>query len=369
MTDLLAQGPLPTRERRGFSSHPIWLCGLLLALTLGLALTDLGRRLPAGEWLQGIANPVDGDMAQLILHYSWLPRLCMALLCGAVLALAGTLMQQVLRNPLASPTTLGVSSGAQLGLLVATLWAPWALDYGREWVALAGGGVAALLVFALAWRRGLAPLTLILAGLVVTLYLSALNVTLMLIQQQDLNAVFGQDDAEKRLHCGFGFRRAELQRPPSLTHALLARKPSDRGRKRRLDGIDLKWSFVAVEAVYGHDGVAYAVETGNVYSSARHRGETELAVAAGRVERVEFPDVDVGDRDVAVDHALGPLRLGRRVPVSLRQLNSLGVFAHDPHAVHPCCRSAHQHRLMGAHPVRVAAEKLLLVAFQALPVR
>jgi iron complex transport system permease protein len=114
----------------------------------------------------------------------------MALLCGAALALAGTLMQQVLRNPLASPTTLGVSSGAQLGLLIATLWAPWALDYGREWVALAGGGLASLLVFALAWRRALAPLTLILAGLVVTLYLSALNVTLMLVQQQDLNAVF-----------------------------------------------------------------------------------------------------------------------------------------------------------------------------------
>lgn len=190
MTDLLAQGPLPTRERRGFSSHPIWLCGLLLALTLALALTDLGRRLPLGEWLPAMTSPVEGDMQQLILHFSWLPRLCMALLCGAVLALAGTLMQQVLRNPLASPTTLGVSSGAQLGLLVATLWAPWALDYGREWVALAGGGVAALLVFALAWRRGLAPLTLILAGLVVTLYLSALNVTLMLVQQQDLNAVF-----------------------------------------------------------------------------------------------------------------------------------------------------------------------------------
>ena len=78
----------------------------------------------------------------------------------------------------------------QLGLLVATLWAPWLLDFGREWVALAGGGLASLLVFALAWRRGLAPLTLILAGLVVTLYLSALNVTLMLVQQQDLNAVF-----------------------------------------------------------------------------------------------------------------------------------------------------------------------------------
>ena len=190
MTDLLAQGPLPTRARRGFSSHPAWLCGLLLTLVLGLALSDLARRLPLGQWLPALTGPVEGDMPQLILHFSWLPRLCMALLCGAALALAGTLMQQVLRNPLASPTTLGVSSGAQLGLLVATLWAPWTLDHGREWVALGGGGMAALIVFALAWRRGLAPLTLILAGLVVTLYLSALNVTLMLVQQQDLNAVF-----------------------------------------------------------------------------------------------------------------------------------------------------------------------------------
>ncbi|NMY41064.1 Fe(3+)-hydroxamate ABC transporter permease FhuB [Pseudomonas sp. WS 5013] len=190
MTDLLAQGPLPTRARFSFSRHPGWLCGLLLVLSFGLALSDLGRRLPVGEWLAAMTSPAEGDMAQLILHFSWLPRLCMALLCGAVLALAGTLMQQVLRNPLASPTTLGVSSGAQLGLLIATLWAPWALDYGREWVALAGGGLASLLVFALAWRRALAPLTLILAGLVVTLYLSALNVTLMLVQQQDLNAVF-----------------------------------------------------------------------------------------------------------------------------------------------------------------------------------
>lgn len=124
MTDLLAQGPLPTRSHFSFSRHPGWLCSLLLLLCLGLALSDLGRRLPLGEWLAAIARPAEGDMAQLILHFSWLPRLCMALLCGAALALAGTLMQQVLRNPLASPTTLGVSSGAQLGLLIATLWAP-----------------------------------------------------------------------------------------------------------------------------------------------------------------------------------------------------------------------------------------------------
>ena len=52
-------------------------------------------------------------------------RLCMAALCGATLALAGTVMQQVLRNPLASPTTLGVASGAQLALVVATILIPF----------------------------------------------------------------------------------------------------------------------------------------------------------------------------------------------------------------------------------------------------
>ncbi|MDG1582070.1 Fe(3+)-hydroxamate ABC transporter permease FhuB [Pseudomonas sp. GOM6] len=190
MTDLLAQGPLSVRRRHGFSSHPAWLCTVLLGLVVVLIGIDLSARLPAAQWLSAALTPNMADMSQLIVHFSWLPRLCMALLCGAVLALSGVLMQQVLRNPLASPTTLGVASGAQLGLLIATLWAPWALELGREWVALAGGGLATLLVFALAWRRGLAPLTLILAGLVVTLYLSALNIALMLVQQQDLNAVF-----------------------------------------------------------------------------------------------------------------------------------------------------------------------------------
>ena len=190
MTSLLAQGQIPTRKRQGFSSHPAWLCSLLLPISVLLACNDLSTRLPFSQWLATALAPNDADMPQLIVHFSWLPRLCMALLCGSVLALAGVLMQQVLRNPLASPTTLGVASGAQLGLVVATLWAPWLLEIGREWVALAGGGLASLLVFALAWRRGLAPLTLILAGLVVTLYLSALNITLMLTQQQDLNAVF-----------------------------------------------------------------------------------------------------------------------------------------------------------------------------------
>src|SRR3990167_432973 len=168
MTESVAR--LPLGPRQGFNASPFWLCALLLLGVAALVINDLTLRLPGTPWLQALWQPDEGDIRQLVVHYSWLPRLCMAALCGATLALAGTVMQQVLRNPLASPTTLGVASGAQLALVVATLWAPGLLLIGREWVAMAGGGAAALLV--------------------VSLYLSALNTSLMLIQQQDMNAVF-----------------------------------------------------------------------------------------------------------------------------------------------------------------------------------
>lgn len=189
MTDL-PSAALPATLSHPASRTPLPLCLALLLAAAALAGADLAARLPAAQWLPALFAPAADDMRQLLLHFSWLPRLCMAALCGAALALAGTLMQQVLRNPLASPGTLGVASGAQLALALATLWAPQLLVDGREWVALAGGGLATLLVFALAWRRGLAPLTVILAGLVVGLYLGALAKGLMLAREQDLSAVF-----------------------------------------------------------------------------------------------------------------------------------------------------------------------------------
>ncbi|WPC06502.1 Fe(3+)-hydroxamate ABC transporter permease FhuB [Pseudomonas sp. MBLB4123] len=171
------------------SRKPALFCMALFAACLALALGDLGLRLPSALWGQALWQPDLGDLRQVLAHYSWLPRLCMTLLCGASLALAGLLMQQVLRNPLASPTTLGVAGGAQLALTLATLFAPQLL-LAREWLAMGGGALASLLVFALAWRRAMSPLALILAGLVVSLYLSALNIALMMLQPQGLTALF-----------------------------------------------------------------------------------------------------------------------------------------------------------------------------------
>lgn len=161
----------------------------LLLLTLALAGWDLAHQLPDSLWWQSLFSPQLDDARQALVHFSWLPRLAVCLLAGASLGLAGTLLQQVLRNPLASPTTLGVSSGAQLALMAVTLFAPSWLLVGREWIAMAGGSLAMGLVFALAWRRQLNPVVIVFAGLVINLYLAALSLGLLLFFQEELKGL------------------------------------------------------------------------------------------------------------------------------------------------------------------------------------
>ncbi|MGE6099470.1 Fe(3+)-hydroxamate ABC transporter permease FhuB [Aeromonas salmonicida] len=162
---------------------------ILLGLTLSLACWELARQLPGALWWQTLFAPNLDDARQAVVHFSWLPRLTVTLLAGAALGLAGTLMQQVLRNSLASPTTLGVASGAQLALMMVTLFAPSWLLLGREWIAMAGGSLAMALVFALAWRRQLNPVVIVFAGLVINLYLAAISMGLLLFFQEELKGL------------------------------------------------------------------------------------------------------------------------------------------------------------------------------------
>ncbi len=145
--------------------------------------------MPVARWLAALLSPDLTDASQAVVHFSWLPRLAICLLAGGALGLAGTLMQQVLRNPLASPTTLGVASGAQLALMMVTLFAPSWLLLGREWIAMAGGSLAMGLVFALAWRRQLNPVVIVFAGLVINLYLAAISMGLLLFFQEELKGL------------------------------------------------------------------------------------------------------------------------------------------------------------------------------------
>lgn len=130
------------------------------------------------------------DPVKMKLLHSTLPRLTTAVVAGFALALAGALLQQALRNPLASPTTLGVSAGAHLALVVATLFFPVLLGFGRDLAALLGAALAAGLVMALGARRGFSPLSLVLAGLVVGLWCGACAAVLAYLNDKRMVSLF-----------------------------------------------------------------------------------------------------------------------------------------------------------------------------------
>jgi len=161
----------------------------LFLLVLTLVIFHLTK---IGSWEQNLFSlwHVESNIQQtIILHFSWWPRIITTLLAGSGLAVAGVLMQQVLQNPLASPSTLGVASGANLALLLATLFAPQLLLWSPSSVATFGGLVTMLIVFFLSWRRSLSPSFVIISGLIVNLYCGSFSTILLLMNQEALKGI------------------------------------------------------------------------------------------------------------------------------------------------------------------------------------
>lgn len=180
---------MPGRLRSSGVAGPAGMTALLAAAALVASALALSRIEPLPAVARALLRPDFRNLHDVVVHYSWLPRLVVSLLCGAGLGLAGAVFQQVLRNPLADPTTLGVSAGSQLALTLVTLSVPSLLGLGTETVALAGAVLAAALIAFLAWRRTLSPAGLILGGLMVSLYAGALGTVLALLFADDLRSI------------------------------------------------------------------------------------------------------------------------------------------------------------------------------------
>ncbi|MCK5864042.1 MAG: Fe(3+)-hydroxamate ABC transporter permease FhuB [Marinobacter adhaerens] len=182
------------------ANHPVAKPSLPARLPAAAALIWCGAFLAsAAPWL-GQLNPgaliaafwtfEGSDYASVLAHYSWAPRVAIAVLIGFGLGLAGAVTQQILGNPLASPTTLGVEAGGQFGITVATMFFPGLLAFSPDLVAVSGGLLAIGLVIALTWRLGFSPVTVILAGLVVTFFLGAVNMAFLLLKGEWLGNLF-----------------------------------------------------------------------------------------------------------------------------------------------------------------------------------
>lgn len=161
-----------------------------LALTIVLAVRFGAADFPWTAAVQALIHRDGAHAAAFVLWELRMPRVLLALMIGAQLAASGLVLQAALRNPLAEPGVIGVSSGATLGVMALLLVANFAgsldssrLDaYDATWMTLVaqlGGVGAAIGVYALAWRNGTAPFRLILMGVAVSAALYAVAMTIL----------------------------------------------------------------------------------------------------------------------------------------------------------------------------------------------
>ncbi|MFH8576020.1 iron ABC transporter permease [Streptomyces zaomyceticus] len=162
--------------------------GALVAVLVGVVVAAVllgDAKLLLGDvvnWVQGRA----GQTTAFVLD-TRVPRVFAALFAGAALALAGTLVQAVTRNPLAEPGILGVSGGAALGAVLLVTTVPMVGSWGVAGGAFAGAAVSSVLVFGLAARGGFQQNRLVLVGFGVATGASAL-ISLLIILTDPFNA-------------------------------------------------------------------------------------------------------------------------------------------------------------------------------------
>lgn len=149
-----------------------------LAFSIGYGAVSISA---SDIWLY-LFHGYDGPLREIVWNIR-LPRTLVGALVGANLALSGALLQGVMRNPLADPHLIGVSSGAGLfGIAILILFpSMWSM---LTPVAFVGASGAAALIYLLAWRDGVQPVRLILAGVAVSAFLGA-GISALLIFYSD----------------------------------------------------------------------------------------------------------------------------------------------------------------------------------------
>ncbi len=189
-------------ERRAARRFALLLAALMVAAAASTVLACLIGRLsiPAGEALRSLlaglglgAGPANASWQEVVVHLR-LSRIVLALLVGLELAVAGVAFQGILRNPLADPFTLGVSTGAAVGASLAIFMGLGsAAFWGLGLLPLAALGGAATALAAVIWlgrvdgrlRRD----TMVLAGIVVATFLSALISLIKSLDEESVTSI------------------------------------------------------------------------------------------------------------------------------------------------------------------------------------
>lgn len=144
--------------------------GGVLLLAIGLSLRAGSYETPFWELLKGIFGLSADRKINLVVQQNRLPRICTAILAGGGLGLSGCILQAVLRNPLASASTLGVSQGATFGaaFAIVVLGMGGTSGLGIPLCAFLGSIAVALVILGLSRFRRVSPEGIVLAGVAIS---------------------------------------------------------------------------------------------------------------------------------------------------------------------------------------------------------
>ncbi|MFC4098558.1 FecCD family ABC transporter permease [Paenibacillus xanthanilyticus] len=156
-------------------STVILACAVMASIALGV--TDIPLRTVWDSFVH-----YNGGTEHLIIRTARVPRALIAASVGASLAVAGVVMQVMTRNPIASPSTLGVNSGAAFFVILASGWLGVSGLQATTWVALVGAATSGGIVFFLGsiGRDGMTPVKITLAGAAMAAFFASLTQGLML---------------------------------------------------------------------------------------------------------------------------------------------------------------------------------------------
>ena len=166
-----------TEQYKGVSGRKLSFIGLLAVVLLGVAFIALSQGASSVGFKDSFTALFDQTgFAHAIIWKLRLPRIVMAMLVGGGLAIAGTVFQAILKNPLASPYTLGIASSAGFGAVAAIIFGG---SYCSEYL-IAGNAfffalLSSFLILGIARLKGSTPETMILAGIAIMFLFSSLS--------------------------------------------------------------------------------------------------------------------------------------------------------------------------------------------------
>ena len=161
-----------------FASVGIFAVAMLLLIDILIGMSHIGIK----EIIDSIIN-YSGSKQDLIIRTVRLPRVLLCILIGASMAISGLIMQNLTRNPLASPQILGINSGATLSVVVIMVFFPLLGYKAKILGAFLGAGVIGLFVHVIGTVKNLSPLKITLVGISIQLFLSSITKSIMLFNE------------------------------------------------------------------------------------------------------------------------------------------------------------------------------------------